>query len=352
MMMKRLESEKQPARGGQWEKTALQLVRQALGVMVEPYPSAGDGGVDAIATLPGGATTLFRFKHLGSGRGPAQSRDTNVVYVTRRATGAVHDELRRAGVSFVDLSGTVHLVLPGLLVDRTNLRTGGSRGAVRQYFNPFSDRGSLVVRTLMQNRNRIERVWGVRELAAAAGVSPATTTRVVRELEELSVVEVERVGRNAAVRLIDYAALLSAWTTAYDWTLNQRVAFDAPIGDPGRFVSRTAREWVGPRWALTLHAGAAQLAPHASWDRVHMYVDVTDHRELLRVGEERGWTPSRDGRVVLMKPFYRTSLWQGVQQAKGIPVASTLQLVLDLWGYPLRGREEAEHLLDTVPLTA
>jgi hypothetical protein len=31
-----------------------------------------------------------------------------------------------------------------------------------------------------------------------------------------------------------------------------------------------------------------------------------------------------------------------------VPVVSDLQLVLDLWHYPLRGREQGEHIRDTI----
>ena len=102
------------------------------------------------------------------------------------------------------------------------------------------------------------------------------------------------------------------------------------------------------RWALTMHAGAAQVAPHATWDRVHVYVDASSPADLLDAGASRGWEAADGGRVVLMKPYYRTSVWHNLQVANGFPVVSTLQLALDLWHYPLRGREQGEHLLQVV----
>jgi hypothetical protein len=47
-------------------------------------------------------------------------------------------------------------------------------------------------------------------------------------------------------------------------------------------------------------------------------------------------------------PFYTHSAWHGAQSAHGLPVVSTLQLILDLWHYPIRGREQAEHLITHV----
>lgn len=328
------------------EEMVLRLIRAALG----PVPvevAAPDSGADLNIRLASGDVISLDIEHLDSPIVPAGRADATV-YVVRRATRRLHDEFRRAGRNFVDVSGTVHLSLPNLLIDRTNLRPPAVQGAVRHSFDPFSDRGSLVARTLIASVPA-DRAWGVRELAAEAGVSPATTTRVVRELERHGV-QVQRSGRRASVRLTDPHALFSAWTRAYDWTRNPSVAFNAPVGDATRFVARVRRAWKGPRWALTLQAGAARVAPLSTWSRVHMYVDVLDRSELIGVGEAQAWEPAEGGNVVLLKPWYRTSVWHRMQDIAGVPVVSPLQLALDLWHYPMRGREQAEHLLERVVL--
>lgn len=57
-------------------------------------------------------------------------------------------------------------------------------------------------------------------------------------------------------------------------------------------------------------------------------------------------TRSLRGRLVLLAPYYSTSVWEGVRPIGQLPVVSDLQLVLDLWHYPVRGREQAEHLIE------
>src|SRR5690348_4119236 len=104
----------------------------------------------------------------------------------------------------------------------------------------------------------------------------------------------------------------------------------------------------GMRWAFTLQAGASLVAPHASWDRVHIYVDVPSAEgphALTALAARAGWTPAADGRLVLLAPYYTASAWHGVRTIERLPVVSDLQLVLDLWHYPVRGREQAEHLV-------
>jgi hypothetical protein len=51
-----------------------------------------------------------------------------------------------------------------------------------------------------------------------------------------------------------------------------------------------------------------------------------------------------------MAPFYRESLWTGLQSVRHVPVVDLVQLMLDLWRYPLRGREQAAHLYEAVYL--
>lgn len=331
---------------GAVDETVLGLLREALG----PHASVEAtrfGTSDLVVIRQANGKVVRMEPRSPDATRVRESAATPTLYVLRRAPRRVHDEFRRAGASFVDVSGTVHLALPTLLVDRGNLRVPARRGVVRQSFDPFSDRGSLVVRTLLEQEDDPRRAWGVRELAAASGVSPATATRVVRELERHGV-QVVRRGRSADVRLVDAAALFAAWTRRYDWTRNASAAFNAPMGDPDRFLARMARTWTGPRWALTLQAGASRVAPHATWNRVHVYVDAPDAAALVQAGAAQGWEPDENGSVVLMRPWYRTSVWHGVREIGGAPVVSTLQLALDLWHYPLRGREQGEHLLRTV----
>jgi hypothetical protein len=338
---------KQSSEHRRFESAVLKLLQEALGPTASVEMSGAAQQSDVCVSLPGGQVLLIEVKSLDSPRRPDTHADA-VVYVLHRATRRLHNEMRRAGHSFVDVSGTVHLALPNILVDRTNLRVQAPGSIVRQSFDPFSDRASLILRTLLESVGR-DRTWGIRELATEAGVSPATATRVTRELERHGV-QVQRRGRTAAVRLRDPHALFAAWTRAYDWTRNPGAAFAAPMGDADLFLARVKTGWNGPRWALGLQSGAARVAPLSTFSRVHIYVDVPDAQDLIAVGEMQGWEPAEDGNLVLLKPWYRTSVWHGLQRVEGLPVTSTLQLALDLWHYPLRGREQAEHLLETLVL--
>ena len=350
---------------------AIALLRQALpaGTSAERISAIDQGGRRCIVAVkwPGmeGNPVLLQLVPRASETAELDSPATRAVnpaepgaFVTsviRRASVAQRDALRARGESFVDLSGAISVRLPQMLVDRSDLKpVKQPAGLISRGVDPFADRSSLILRIMLEQAEP-QRVWGVRELASAAGVGTATASDMLKALSARGLVEIKRHGRAAEVRLGDPSALIDAWTNAYDWRLSRGIAVHAPIGDVAKFLQRLPR-LMHPayRWALTLQAGASLVSPHATWDRVHIYVDLPRSERghavqaLSRIVDHAGWHPANDGRLLLMAPYYATSAWYGLRTAHDLPVVSDLQLILDLWHYPLRGREQAEYMLRQV----
>lgn len=333
---------------------AVRLLRQALGpraTLEWPHRREDQPGTEVIVRWTGSdrGPDRLRLVALGAASPMWATEPATTVWVLPRGTAARRSFLRARGESFIDLSGAVHLALPSALIDRTDLRPvplGASRLGTTT--DPFADKSSLVLRVLL-DQHALQRAWGVRELATAAEVGVATASDAIRALAARGLVSITRRGRAAEVRTIDPIAVIEAWTRAYDWRLNRGIAVEAPIGDPTRFLRRLPK-LLPPtvRWALTLQAGGSLIAPYATWERVHLYVDVPTAdpvRELAALATRMGWAPAPNGRLVLLAPYYATSVWHGLRTVRGLPIISDLQLILDLWYYPVRGREQAEHLL-------
>jgi hypothetical protein len=323
---------------------ALELVRQAVSPAGNVAESASPGAdYDAeVLREHAGAIRLRLRPWLGQ---MSETSAPDDVWVLTKARRKELEQLREREQNFIALSGAVRLVRDWLLVDRTDLKPRRPPPRPARRTDPFTDRNSLIARTLLSHPGR---KWGIRELASASGVSVGTASQVVNALTSMGAVRFQQSGKFARVWIHDPAHLVRRWLAAYSWERNVAAAFHAPVGDPARFVRRLPGLLGDTRWALTLHAGASQVAPHATWDRVHLYVDVDTPADLIAEGERQGWDAGGDGRVVLMKPYYRTSVWHNLQTQHGLPVVSTLQLALDLWHYPLRGREQSEHLLKVV----
>ncbi|MDE3152806.1 MAG: hypothetical protein KGL93_11220 [Gemmatimonadota bacterium] len=341
---------------------ALQLLRQALGKrhLVDRWP--GQQADEPYMIVRVHRENVARGDHslrlVPYGAAPNVDNapidlDEHVVWVLPRRTPArTHETLRDRGDSFVALSGVVHLTLPWVFVDREGLKSPTIRRAsTGRTIDPFADKSSLVLRVMLSGHAR--QIWGVRELAATAHVAVGTASRVVAALEDLQLVTAKTRGRALDVQLREPRKVLDAWTHAYSWRRNPHLAVHVAMGDPERFVRRLPKLLEGTlpkdaRWALTMHAGAALVAPHAHWDRVHLYIGGASKqlaRSLPVIAAHAGWEPAKDGALVLMTPYYASSVWYGVRTINGLPTVSDLQLALDLWHYPVRGREQAEHLL-------
>ncbi len=56
----------------------------------------------------------------------------------------------------------------------------------------------------------------------------------------------------------------------------------------------------------------------------------------------------RGGNFYLIRPYYKNSVFFNNQKVKGYNVVSDLQLYLDLYNFPQRGRDHAQYLLKTL----
>lgn len=324
---------------------ALTLLERALPDDARLDPASAEDPEEGVQIrVPHGPSILL---WLTASRAALETRraDVTPVLVLRTRNSRERDQLRRSGKSFIDLAGAAYIKAPGFYLDRTDLPSVRVADSVMRGSDPYSDRASMVVRSLLSTSTK--RRWSTGGLAKEAGVDTSTASRVLRELRRRELVQDERPGqgRKSRIWVPDPEVLLEDWTRAYTWDDNPRLRVAAPVGSPRRFIPRMTRLFAGERWALTLQAGASLLAPHAEFDEIHTYVDA-DSLEQLAL--ERGWEVTSGGKLILMTPCYSHSAWTDLQTLRGVPVVSTTQLVLDLWSYPVRGREEASHLVESV----
>lgn len=325
---------------------AVALLRRALprGTGIEPG-QARDHWQTVQITVPDGPRTLLWLTTL---RPELEQRPANAtpVLVLRTRNSRQRDQLRRKRQSFIDLAGAAYIEAPGFYLDRTDLPPVRIPDSTSKGADPYADKASLVVRKLLStSRNRR---WSTGDLANAAEVDTSTASRVLRELRRRELVRDERPGqgRRSCIWVPDPEALLDDWARSYSWEDNPHIRSAAPVGSPRSFISRMKKFFAGERWALTLQAGASLLAPHAKFDVIHVYLDARDSLEDFAF--ERGWEVTSAGKLILMTPSYSQSAWLHAQTVRGVPVVSTVQLVLDLWHYPVRGREQASHLVEAV----
>jgi len=249
---------------------------------------------------------------------------------------------KRYHVAYVDLLGNSYLEWGDVYIDKA--REGASSRMHKRAKSLFSDKASLVIRSALDTVGQPQKV---RELSRQLGLSPAWVSHVLRRL--VSAGYAARVGDGTVVsRPLD---LLADWAESYSFTRrNDSRSYFCEAPTPQQVIARVASvpaDDVG-RYALTLHAGASLVAPFSKFHEVHIYVEPSGLREET----ERVWKHALDlqpvqtgGNVYLTWPYYREGAFYGRRNINGVWVASDIQLFVDLYNYPVRGREQAEHLM-------
>lgn len=245
---------------------------------------------------------------------------------------------RKEGVGFLDLSGNAHLHFKSFYIERTG---SPNRFPEKRYGrDPFSDKASLVLRALLQNG---ERLWGVRELAQYIGLDPGYVSRMAKEIESRGYAA--RV--NAKLRLRSLDGILDDWVRSYSFKKNKLSRYFCMAASVEEVIHKLRDLKIAERiqYALSIHAGASLVAPFSSFKEVHVY--VSGARDLSFFENELALKPAEIGaNLILMQPYYRNSVYFGARIVDDIQVVSDIQLYLDLHGYPIRGLEQAEHILN------
>lgn len=249
---------------------------------------------------------------------------------------------RAEGIGYIDLSGNCYLKWNGIYIDR--VREGARPSIPKRAPSLFSDKASLVIRSALDSLGRPQQV---RELARQLGLSPAWVSQVLSRL--VSSGYAAQVGHGTVLsRPLD---LLADWAESYSFTRrNDSRSYFCEAPTPQQVIDRVASvpAPAAGRYALTLHAGASLVAPFSKYHEVHIYIDPsglrgeTEHVWIQALGLQPVET---GGNVYLTWPYYKEGAFYGSRKVNGVWVASDIQLYIDLYNYPIRGREQAEHLM-------
>jgi hypothetical protein len=243
--------------------------------------------------------------------------------------------LRGNNLGFVDLSGNCYLAFANVLIEKEGKRN--VRPSTRPLRSLFAPRATRVVRVLLAE---VGRAWRLEELARAAEVSLGHAHNVVKRLEELAWVARDTSQR---IHLSKPADLLEAWCESYTYRANEITSYLAPERVTRKFMGEVARVAMaeGRRYAFTLNAGAALLAPNLRLPAVHCYLEG----DPAPVARALGLRPAAevDGALHVLAP-YDLGVFHGTFEKGGLKVVSLPQLYADLAHYERRGPEQAEHL--------
>lgn len=245
---------------------------------------------------------------------------------------------RREGVGYIDLVGNIYLRFGSVLIDRVSPESWPrERRGAKQLFAPKATR---VVRRLLVHKDEPARIS---DLADSCDMTPGGVHWVVSLLQDKGLVERDERKRVVLTRPGD---LLDAWAEAWSMDRNRRRVYFSLERTPGSLMRSIADAALGTstEYAFTLLAGASKVAPHVRFNDVWVYIAEEDGawgRDLDLQPVDSG------GNLVLLEP-YDEGVFMDLQVVDGMKVVSNVQLYVDLYNHPGRGREQAEFLRERV----
>jgi hypothetical protein len=212
----------------------------------------------------------------------------------------------------------------------------------------FSDKATIVIRAMLSEPKR---KWVARDFEKEFNVGRSRAATVLSILRKKGFVGGIRSGRLAHSVLLDKKSLLDEWLKFYSFELNKTHLYYASTESVlPRLKDYFERKGLANQYALTLHTGANFITNYVNTQAVYCYLRSEnfakvslDLRQALDLKELK-----KGGNFYLIRPYYKNSAFFNVKKIRGYNIVSYLQLYLDLYNFPQRGREHAQYLLKTL----
>jgi len=247
--------------------------------------------------------------------------------------------LQEQNLAYCDANGSVYLKLPWamILIDRP--RQEAEKRLTRNLFRGAS---AQVLHLLLTDP---ERPWQVLEVANRAGVAQSTAHQVLSTLEKELILESTGKGPNLVRRLCDPGALLTSWAEAHSLAVYNQRSYYRWTQSPAQLRSLVTKELDLRQIpnALTLTSGAELSAPHTTGvDQLSIL--LAQSTPIDEVAATLELKPVTDGANITFLLTKEKAPYMFRRLIDDVWVATDIQLYLDLYSLPARGREQAAHL--------
>lgn len=262
------------------------------------------------------------------------------VVIAHTVSPGAREVLRRHRIGYWDEGGSLYLELANGLffIEKETPRIE------RSLRNVFHGSTAQVLHALLQQP---ERVWHLGELAEIAEVSAYTVQHTFAWLESQLWMEKRGTGPATVRRLVEPGALLDAWASehslkAYQFHRYFHLARSRGALE-GAVASLLTRLEVVHGW--TLDSGAELVAPMKTGTlRASVLIPRSAVEALDKAAQASGFQPVADGENVAFLAVAERAPLMFVRPIKELQVVSNVQLYLDLWASPQRGKDQARHL--------
>ena len=261
----------------------------------------------------------------------------SVVLVVPYMSREGRDRCADAGLSWIDLSGNArlkasagHTHVAVWIEGRPNAFAKTGRPP-----NAFAPKAARATRSLLLATEPLRQA----EIAERAGLGPGYTSKVVRRLEDLDLIE--RVEHNA-VAPVSRAALLDAW--AGENAYRHEVIAGHVSGRSGEERARRLADALDERGvphAFTGLAAAWAYTHAASFRSVSCYVTRDHHSDPVAVASDIGFRTDTEAPNVRLLIPDDEGVFEGARVVEGLRCVAPAQVYVDLTREPERADEFA-----------
>lgn len=242
---------------------------------------------------------------------------------------------------YFDLAGNCYLKFDGFHLEKVVEKNPFKEDRkLRNIFQPVSSR---ILRVLLEKPKTI---WKISDLAREAETSVGLCYKVTQRLQDQEFIKRDQ---NKKIILTNPTELLNNWRENYSFEQNKVLSFFSLEKNISKLLSQinALAKKNKSKYALTLLPGANLVAPFVRSTDVYFYISKGGS-----VGQEdpEMWKKGLDlkevefgGNVHLAIP-YDQGVFYGFQEIDKLRIVGNIQLYLDLYKYPARGKEQAEFL--------
>lgn len=279
---------------------------------------------------------------------------------------------RSLGVGYIDMQGSVFLKFKDKLIDReASYKIPNQFKQERKRVKKIFSRDSL--RFFIVMLNNPDQWLTQEELSSKTDISKGYINRILKTLESgvradsnilmiegpgakaetnnlpgVAIIAQARWRKTSGKKRLEYkisnpSKLLDALSRQYAFLKNRVISLYSFEKDQYKLIREIAQKSKKLKldYALTMHAGASQIAPFVRFEDVYFYVR---NKEIPKWTEALGLKQTElGGNVFLVVPDDELVLTQ-TQTANNLKIVNNVLLYLDLVNYPKRGKEQAEFL--------
>ncbi len=220
--------------------------------------------------------------------------------------------------------------------------------------DPFTKKGGLALFWLLGRRglghSGDAQEFSINQLARDLGVMPFTVHRVIQALEYDGIIRSQGMSTKKRFHLAEPKALLIRWLKRYQFRKKNKLRQYA-LSDPKAFHSKKER-LLASSAVPALHTAARLVFQAGMTNLETTEAYVLDPKTVSSIEREYGLVEQERGyEVLLIEPYYR-GVVERYSKDRDDPLwrqAFALLNFLDLYFFPIRGREQAEILFRKIP---